>query len=254
MRTATETATTPFSIISIRVTLTGGELTKVETVELQRRQRPHRGDQRPRRADPARGGAEGGQREDRRRQRERRTRASSYKQSLQAAIDPGPVAEASVTGLCRVEDVMGIPVGIDVRDPVDRPRRARSAPSRGCDGSTRRSAPTAPTARSAAWTPGRWRSRDAAPEVRDVLERCEGLRARTRGCFDVRARGALDPSGFVKGWAVEAAADDARARPARGTCACTPAATCACAASGLRDGRGASGSSIPGSATAWRPC
>ena len=34
VRTATETATTPFSIIEIRVTLTGGELTKVETVEL----------------------------------------------------------------------------------------------------------------------------------------------------------------------------------------------------------------------------
>jgi uncharacterized protein with FMN-binding domain len=33
-RTATETATTPFSIISVRVTLTGGELTRVETVEL----------------------------------------------------------------------------------------------------------------------------------------------------------------------------------------------------------------------------
>jgi uncharacterized protein with FMN-binding domain len=34
VRTATETATTPFSIMSIRVTLTGGELTKVETVDL----------------------------------------------------------------------------------------------------------------------------------------------------------------------------------------------------------------------------
>jgi uncharacterized protein with FMN-binding domain len=34
VRTATETATTPFSIISVRVTLTGGELTRVETVEL----------------------------------------------------------------------------------------------------------------------------------------------------------------------------------------------------------------------------
>ena len=34
VRTATDTSTTPFSIISVRVTLTGGELTKVETVEL----------------------------------------------------------------------------------------------------------------------------------------------------------------------------------------------------------------------------
>jgi uncharacterized protein with FMN-binding domain len=33
-RTATETATTPFSIISVRVTMTGHELTRVETVEL----------------------------------------------------------------------------------------------------------------------------------------------------------------------------------------------------------------------------
>jgi uncharacterized protein with FMN-binding domain len=34
VRSATETGTTPFSIISVRVTLTGGELTRVETVEL----------------------------------------------------------------------------------------------------------------------------------------------------------------------------------------------------------------------------
>ena len=34
MRSATETATTPFSIIQLRVTLTGGELTRVETLEL----------------------------------------------------------------------------------------------------------------------------------------------------------------------------------------------------------------------------
>jgi uncharacterized protein with FMN-binding domain len=34
VRSATDTSTTPFSIISVRVTLTGGELTRVETVEL----------------------------------------------------------------------------------------------------------------------------------------------------------------------------------------------------------------------------
>jgi uncharacterized protein with FMN-binding domain len=34
VRSATDTATTPFSIITIRVTVTGGELTKVETVDL----------------------------------------------------------------------------------------------------------------------------------------------------------------------------------------------------------------------------
>jgi uncharacterized protein with FMN-binding domain len=34
VRTGTSTTTTPFSVISLRVTLTGGELTRVETVEL----------------------------------------------------------------------------------------------------------------------------------------------------------------------------------------------------------------------------
>jgi len=48
--------------------------------------------------------------------------------------------------------------------------------------------------------------RHAHPDVRSVLERCEELRLETGGFFDVRAAGSLDPSGFVKGWAVERAA------------------------------------------------
>ena len=47
---------------------------------------------------------------------------------------------------------------------------------------------------------------DAHPLVREVLGRCEALRARTRGCFDARAGGRLDPSGLVKGWALDRAA------------------------------------------------
>ena len=47
---------------------------------------------------------------------------------------------------------------------------------------------------------------DAHPTVREVLARCERLRAATGGYFDARARGALDPCGLVKGWAVDRAA------------------------------------------------
>jgi FAD:protein FMN transferase len=46
---------------------------------------------------------------------------------------------------------------------------------------------------------------DAHPLVREVLERCEALRIETDGHFDARATGRLDPSGYVKGWAVERA-------------------------------------------------
>ncbi|HZQ84907.1 MAG TPA: FAD:protein FMN transferase [Acidimicrobiales bacterium] len=45
----------------------------------------------------------------------------------------------------------------------------------------------------------------AAPEVAEVLALGERFRAATAGYFDVRAAGRLDPSGVVKGWAVERA-------------------------------------------------
>jgi thiamine biosynthesis lipoprotein len=48
---------------------------------------------------------------------------------------------------------------------------------------------------------------DASPDVREVLDRCMALRRQTDGWFDVRARGRLDPSAFVKGWAAQRAAD-----------------------------------------------
>jgi FAD:protein FMN transferase len=50
------------------------------------------------------------------------------------------------------------------------------------------------------------------PLVRSVLARCEALRVETGGLFDARAGGRLDPSGYVKGWAVQRAAAFGRGR------------------------------------------
>lgn len=64
--------------------------------------------------------------------------------------------------------------------------------------------------------------RDAAPEVRDVLSACRSLRERTAGAFDAEAAarmpsarersgcgggrpGAVEPAGYVKGWALDRA-------------------------------------------------
>jgi thiamine biosynthesis lipoprotein len=54
---------------------------------------------------------------------------------------------------------------------------------------------------------------DAAPEVRSVLAACEELKRDTKGAFDIEAardlcawqpgQAPIDPSGYVKGWAVE---------------------------------------------------
>ncbi|HEY2073728.1 MAG TPA: FAD:protein FMN transferase [Gaiellaceae bacterium] len=46
---------------------------------------------------------------------------------------------------------------------------------------------------------------DASDDVRGVYARCDELREETSGFFDVAAVG-LDPSGYVKGWAVDEAA------------------------------------------------
>ena len=49
---------------------------------------------------------------------------------------------------------------------------------------------------------------DAEPDVRVVLDRCEELRGATDGFFDIHAASEhdVDPSGYVKGWAVDRAA------------------------------------------------
>lgn len=52
---------------------------------------------------------------------------------------------------------------------------------------------------------------DCPPEVAEVLALGERARLESGGAFDVRRGGRLDPSGVVKGWAVERAA-----RPLRG--------------------------------------
>jgi len=47
----------------------------------------------------------------------------------------------------------------------------------------------------------------ATPEVDEVLAACADLSAETDGFFSAYPNGTLDPSGYVKGWAIERAAD-----------------------------------------------
>ena len=49
--------------------------------------------------------------------------------------------------------------------------------------------------------------RDSHPEVQSVLDRCMALRIVSDGAFDHRPEDELDPSGYVKGWAIERAAE-----------------------------------------------
>ena len=100
----------------------------------------------------------------------------------------------------RVEQIMGMPIVVEVRDgdaPLDEVfdwfRRVDDTFS-----TYKPDSEISRVARGAAPT---------SPEVREILDRCDRLRVQTNGYFDAYAGGTLDPSGLVKGWAVDRAAD-----------------------------------------------
>jgi thiamine biosynthesis lipoprotein len=111
---------------------------------------------------------------------------------------------AALPGLRRVEQIMGLPIVIDVRDAgaddgvLDeafdefRAVDARFSTYRRDSEITRINL-------------GELAIEDAHPDVREILTWCDALRASTRGFFDVRAASpaTIDPSGLVKGWSVD---------------------------------------------------
>jgi thiamine biosynthesis lipoprotein len=114
---------------------------------------------------------------------------------------------AVAPGVRRVEHIMGMPVVVDVRDEhVDDDVLERMFDSlRFADAmfSTYRDDSEISRLNRRELTLA-----EAHPDVREVLDRCEALRVESDGYFDMRAAAAdaIDPSGLVKGWAVDRAA------------------------------------------------
>ncbi len=104
---------------------------------------------------------------------------------------------------------MGLPVSILLRGPTAREPRHEAAVQRVYDELR------AVEAVFSTWRPDSEVSRlnageldlaGCSPDVRDVADLCELARVDTAGCFDAhRPDGTWDPSGLVKGWAVERA-------------------------------------------------
>ena len=124
------------------------------------------------------------------------------------ALPVAPVAPAVPIAMRRVEAIMGTTVSIDVRSPLVEPAVLGRSSSI-CARSTRDSRPTAPDSEISRLGRGAIDEAACSPDVRHVLAACDHLATVTAGAFDarrVRADGAVDPSGYVKGWAVEEAA------------------------------------------------
>lgn len=132
-----------------------------------------------------------------------------------------PVARATPRTLHRVEHIMGMPIGIDVRDESVHPATLDRAFDffRWVDAVFSTFRQDSEISRLNA---GTLTLAEAHAEVRAVLDRCEELRQETGGYFDIRTdqlpvpitrvsgletHSGSDPSGLVKGWAVDRVAE-----------------------------------------------
>lgn len=108
----------------------------------------------------------------------------------------------------RVESIMGTTVSIDVRPPLIAPDVLEAVTEQLRDIDARFSTYRADSEISRL-VRGEIGLDACSPDVRYVLAACDHLAAVTGGAFDARGHrpdGQLDPSGFVKGWAIEEAA------------------------------------------------
>jgi thiamine biosynthesis lipoprotein len=109
----------------------------------------------------------------------------------------------------RVERVMGTAVSLNARSPVD--AAVVDEAMKFLHWVDRTFSVYRPASDISRIARGELSPDDASPEVREVLGTCETLRHATDGWFEHEPRGhpdrSLDPSGYVKGWAIERAAE-----------------------------------------------
>jgi FAD:protein FMN transferase len=114
-----------------------------------------------------------------------------------------------------IRHIMGMPIAIDAREPDGVDLEPAFAWLAGVDAvfSTYRA-----DSEISRLDRGELAVADCRPEVDEILTLCVALERRTRGYFSVRPAGRLDPSGLVKGWAVDGAAQRLAAAGATSFC------------------------------------
>lgn len=115
---------------------------------------------------------------------------------------------SSGAGLRRVEPVMGTVVSVEIREPHLDPSVLDTVFAHLHDIDARFS-PFRADSEVSRLARGELAEADASLDLRQVLAACDHLAMVTDGTFDARRHrpdGRIDPSGFVKGWALEEAA------------------------------------------------
>src|SRR5450759_819162 len=140
-------------------------------------------------------------------------RADMHDQLALSATTPLP-------GLRRVEQIMGTAIGLDVRDAFVSPAALDEAFAylREVD---RRFSPYKPDSEVSRLIRGELEETDASSDLRAIMSLCDQVRRTSEGYFDIRAHrpdGRPDPTGLVKGWALEKASRILEAAGARNYC------------------------------------
>lgn len=123
-------------------------------------------------------------------------------------------------GLCRVEQIMGTAITLDLADDLP-PATLRELADqvfvwmREVDARFSTYKPDSEVCR---FDRGEVLLSEASADLRFVLETCADLWGATDGFFDAYATGRFDPSGFVKGWAAQVASDRLLAAGAANHC------------------------------------
>jgi FAD:protein FMN transferase len=116
-----------------------------------------------------------------------------------------PSGTVAVLGLRRVEQIMGTAIGFDIRD-TDVSVEALDEAVEYLRTVDRRFSTHKPDSQVSRLSRGEISEAECSPDVRQVLKLCEELREISQGYFDIRGHrwdGGLDPSGMVRGWALE---------------------------------------------------
>jgi FAD:protein FMN transferase len=133
--------------------------------------------------------------------------------------DSDPAA-APLSGLRRVEQIMGTAIGFDVRDAAVSPAALEEAFEylRGID---RQFSPYKPDSEVSRLLRGDIDVDGCSTVLREILDLCEKARVASEGYFDIRGHrpdGRPDPTGLVKGWSLEGAGRILEAAGARNYC------------------------------------
>lgn len=113
---------------------------------------------------------------------------------------------ADIPGSLRVEHIMGLPIVLDIRDE-EFDESAVDDMFSWLEWVDRTFSTYKDASEISRLSRGELALEDAHEDVRAVLARCEELRTETAGFFDMSFGDGLDPSGLVKGWSIDRAAD-----------------------------------------------